>query len=389
MNDVYLVGAGMTPFGTHEDRSVKELGGEACYDAISTAGVRTDDIEFGACGNFGSALFGAQGKTVGQLSLKQVGVTGIPVVNVENGGATGAQSFRSAWLSVASGHVDVAIALGVEKMSTVAPGELFTVMASAGDRELEGGNGITWPGLFGMIARRRMHDVGTSREQMARVAVNHHENATKNPNAQRPKQLDISEVLDSPMVATPLRLYESCPTTDGAAAVLLASERVARECTDIPVKVSGTAQVSGTYAEDLQLSRATTVRSAATSAYEQAGCGPEDIDVVEIHDAFSVEEAIYAEELGFCDYGEGDRLVEQGETSLDGSIPFCPSGGLLARGHPVGATGIAQLCELYWQLRGEAGDRQVPDATTGLSQIVGTFVNTDYGCVIVNVLERA
>jgi acetyl-CoA C-acetyltransferase len=389
MSDVYLVGAGMTEFGTFEDKSVKELGGESVYQALESSGVDKADVEFASCGNFGSALFGAQGKTVGQLSLKEVGITGIPIVNVENGGATGAQSFRTAWSEIASGRSDVAIALGVEKMSGIETDEMLDVMANAGDRELEGGNGITWPGLFAMIARRRMHDAGTTREQMAQVAVNHHQNATENPYAQRPADITMDDVFDSPVVADPLRLYESCPTTDGAAAVILASESVVEEYTDDPVRVAATTQISGTYPDDLDIARAETVGEAATRAYDEASMTPDDVDVVEIHDAFSVEEPIYLEELGFCEFGEGDELVENGETQLDGQIPFCPSGGLLARGHPIGATGIAQLVELYWQLRGEADGRQVPDAEVGLSQIVGTFVNIDYGCVIVNILEQA
>lgn len=389
MSDVYLVGAGMTEFGNFEDQSVKELGGEAVYRALRDSEVDKDDVDFASCGNFGSALFGAQGMTVGQLSLKEVGITGIPVVNVENGGATGAQSFRTAHTQVASGEADVAIAMGVEKMSGIGTGELLNVMANAGDRELEGGNGITWPGLFAMIARRRMHDVGTTREQMARVAINHHENATKNPYAQRPQSITMEDVLESPPVASPLRLFESCPTSDGAAAVILASEEVAKEYTDDPVRVASTVGISGDYPDDLDIAHAETVGEAADQAYEEADRSPDDVDVVEIHDAFSVEEPIYMEELGFAAFGEGDEMIENGATALDGEIPFCPSGGLLARGHPIGATGVAQLVELYWQLRGEADGRQVEDAEVALAQIVGTFVNIDYGCVIVSILEQA
>lgn len=389
MNDVYVVGAGMTQFGQFEDQSVKKLGGDACYRAISESNVDKGDIDFASCGNFGSDLFGAQGKTVGQLCLKEVGITGIPIINVENGGATGAQAFRTAWSKVASGQSDVAIAMGVEKMSAVETPELLDVMANAGDRELEGGNGITWPGLYAMIAKRRMFEVGTTREQMAKVAVNHLRNAADNPYAQRSFDLTVEDIFDSPVVADPLRLYESCPTTDGGAAIILCNERMAQSYTEIPVRVASTAQISGTYPDNLKISGAETVGRAASMAYEKAGMSPADIDLIEIHDAFSVEEPIYLEEMGFCNFGEGDELVESGATELDGEIPSCPSGGLLGRGHPIGATGIAQLCELYWQLRGEAGGRQISDAEIGLAQIVGTFVNVDYGCVIVNILENA
>jgi acetyl-CoA C-acetyltransferase len=387
MRDVNIVGAGMTEFGTHPDRSVKKLTADACYDALTSSGVPKEDLEFACCGNFVSALLGEQGKAIGQLGLRELGVTGIPVVNVENGGATGAQAFREAWKMIASGMADVAIAMGVEKMNQVDAGYLLEAMANAGDLELEGANGISWPGLFGMVTRRRMHDLGTPRDPLATVSVIHHDNACNNPYAQRQKQLTESEVLDGPTIADPLKTYEVCPRSDGAAAAVLASEDVARSYTDTPVRTLETIQTSGDYRDDVTIHHVNAAAGAADHLYNSAGVGPDDIDVVEIHDAFSVEVPIYLEGLGFCPEGEGEQLVAEGQTRIDGDIPYCPSGGLLARGHPIGATGLSQICEIFWQLRGEAGDRQVDGAEIGLTQISGQFLHTDYGCVILNLFD--
>lgn len=380
MRDVAVVGAGMTEFGDHTGRTIKDLGSDACYEAMTDAGTDPEDIEYASCGNFASGLFGYQGNTVGQVCLREVGVTGIPIVNVENGGSTGATAFQDAWRAVASGSCDVAVAFGVEKMCGVDTGEMLEVMSNAGDKQLEGANGITWPALFAMVARRRMHEEGTTRELMAQVAVNHYDNARKNPLAQRHLDLTVEDVLDSPVVADPLTLYDCCPTSDGAGAVVLASEDVATTYADDPVWVLAAEQSSGEYRDDRNLARAPVIADVAADAFDTAGVEPSDVDLVEYHDAFTIEEPIYLEELGFCDPGEGDELIAEGYTSLDGEVPFCPSGGLLARGHPVGATGLAQICEVVWQLRGEAGDRQIADATVGLVQVIGTFLHTDNGC---------
>ncbi len=387
MRTVNVIGAGMTEFGRHPDTLVKSLASDACYRALQDANVPKDDIEYAVCGNFATALFGNQGKTVGQLTMKELGVTEIPVINVENGGASGGQAFQQAWMSVASGQADVALAFGVEKMTQVDTQKMLEVMANAGDMELEGANGLTWPGLYAMITRRRMHEMNITREQLATVSVNHHANAMNNPYAQRPKDLSVDDVLEAPVVADPLTIYDSCPTTDGAAAVVLASDDIADTYTSDPVRVSAATQTSGDYNDKTDIAHAADVGTAATKAYRASGMEPADVDVVEIHDAFTIEEPIYFEELGFCDPGEGGIAVENGRTSMDGDVPFCPSGGLLGRGHPLGASGIAQVCEIFWQLRGKADARQVPNATVGLTQIVGTFVNTNYGCIIIGIFE--
>lgn len=389
MRDVSVIGAGMTDFGDHGDTLVKELIADACLEAITDAGVDRDDIGFAAAGTFVNSLFDVQGKSVGQIGLKELGIDGIPVVNVENGGATAAQAFQEAWRATASGEYDIAIAVGVEKMQHMETGPMMDAMKHAGDLELEGANGITWPGLFAMMAQRRMHEYDVTREQMAQVAINHHENARKNPRAKRPLELSVDDVLEASVIAEPLTFYECCPIADGAAAVVLASESVASDYTDSPVGVLATTQISGTYTADRDLGDAESTRRAAELAYETAGIEPDDVDVAEIHDAFSIEEIVYVEELGFCERGEGGSFVEDGQTRLDGTIPICPSGGLLAKGHPTGASGLAQICEIVWQLRGEAGERQVDDADIGLTQVPGGFVNTDHGSIFVSIFGEA
>lgn len=388
MRDVSVVGAGMTEFGDHGATLVKRLVADACHEALIDAGVARADIEFAAAGSFVNALFDVQEKTVGQIGLKELGISEIPVVNVENGGATGSQAFQEAWRAIASGQYEVAIAVGVEQMEHIETGRMMDAMKHAGDLELEGANGITWPGLFAMMAQRQSYKYGVTRDQMAQVAVNHHNNGQKNPHATRRLDLTIDEVLDAGVIAQPLTFYECCPTADGAAAVVLASKETATKYTDTPIDILATEQQSGSYAPTRELAHAPSTNRAAKAAYSTAGVSPDEIDVAEIHDAFSIEEIVYVEELGFCDRGEGGEFVEEGHTQLDGSIPICPSGGLLAKGHPTGATGVAQICEITWQLRNAAGDRQVPNADIGLTQLPGGFVNTDHGSIFVSIFAN-
>lgn len=389
MREVSIVGAGMTDFGAHADSLAKELVADACLEAIRDAAVDRSALDLAVAGSFANALFDTQEKSIGQIGLKRIGVTDLPVVNVENGGATGTQAFQQAWQAVATGQHDVAIAVGVETMEHVETGRMMNAMRHAGDLELEGANGITWPGLFAMMARRRLDRGDVTREQMAEVAVHHHANARKNPRAKRPLELTVEEVLDAGVIAEPLTFYECCPTADGAAAVVLADAATAREHADQPVPVLASTQISGSYSPTRDFGHAVSTRRAADRAYEAAGITAEDVDVAEIHDAFSIEEIVYAEELGFCDRGEGGSFVAAGETRLDGSIPICPSGGLLAKGHPTGASGLAQICEIVWQLRGEAGQRQVEDPRIGLTQATGGFANTDHGVIFVSLFGDA
>lgn len=387
MANVAVIGAGMTDFGEHPDQLVKDLIADACFEALQDAGVGRELIDFAAAGTFSNELFDTQGKSLGQIGLKQLGIRGIPVVNVENGGATGNQAFHTAWRAVASGEHDVALAVGVEKMTHMETGRMMDAMRHAGDLELEGANGITWPGLFAMMARRRLSEYGVTREQMAQVAVNHHANALDNPRAKRPARLDTQEVLAAGKIADPLTFYECCPIADGAAAVVLANEDSADHANSQPVDILGAVHQSGRYEATREFGDAALTRRAAKQAYADTGVSPQDVDVAEIHDAFSIEEIVYVEELGFCERGDGGQFVEAGHTRRDGKIPICPSGGLLAKGHPTGASGLAQVCEIAWQLRGEAGGRQVPNAEIGLVQCPGGFVNTDHASIFVSLFQ--
>jgi acetyl-CoA C-acetyltransferase len=265
------------------------------------------------------------------------------------------------------------VAAGVEKMTDVSSSNASTVLAAAADREWEGMMGATFPGLYAMIARLHMHQYGTTSEQLAEVAVKNHENGSMNPVAQYHSRITVEKVLKSVMVADPLHIFDCSPITDGAAAVVLAPAEVAHEYTDTPIYIKATAQASDTIAlhdrRDITTLDATVF--AAKRAYEMAGLGPKDIDVVEVHDCFTIAEICAVEDLGFVEKGQGGPFTEEGQTAIGGSIPVNTSGGLKACGHPVGATGIKQAAEIVTQLRGEAGKRQVDGAEIGMTHNVG------------------
>lgn len=388
MRDVWIVGAGMSPFGVFPDLGVKELGAMACLRALKDAGVKPNQIEMVYCGNAAAGVLSPQGTTVTQVILREVGITGIPMLRVENACASGATAINQAWLAVASGLVDVVLVLGVEKMTGAPRPKVFEYMASASDVELEGAMGLTMPGVFAMIARRHMQEFGTTREQIAKVAVKNHANGALNPSAHFRKPISVEDVLKAPVVAHPLTLLDCCPVTDGAAAVVLASRATADRLGKRSVKLAATALQSGTYADNLDLTSFEVTVRAARKAYEQAGIGPEDVDLAEVHDCFTIAEIVHYEDLGFCKKGEGGGLIDRGETAIDGRLPTNASGGLKAKGHPVGATGVAQVVEIVEQLRGDAGPRQVRDAKVGLTHCLGGFMHGDACAVGVTILHR-
>ncbi|HOV67682.1 MAG TPA: DUF190 domain-containing protein [Methanoregulaceae archaeon] len=297
----------------------------------------------------------------------------IPSTRVESACCSGGLAFRQAVIAVASGLEDVVVAAGVEKMTDVETSTSVDALAAAADREWEGFVGATFPGLYAMIANDYMHRYPLTREQLAQVAVKNHYNGARNPIAQFRSEITIDTVLRSSLVADPLRLFDCSPITDGAAAVILAPLERAREFTDAPVRVLATAQASDTIAlhdrRDISTLDATVV--AGRRALEMARLTPSEIDLVEVHDCFTIAEICAIEDLGFCRKGEGGRLTEEGETALGGRIPVNTSGGLKACGHPVGATGIKQVCEVVQQLRGDAGRRQVEGAEIGMTHNVG------------------
>jgi len=372
----------MTPFGRHSDRSLRDLGREACLAALRDAGVRPSEIESGYCGNaLAPALQGETG--VGQSVLWEVGVRGIPVVNVENACASGSTALHEGWKAVAGGFSDTALVVGVEK-SVMPKGTMLNVGAA----EIEAQLGDVFPGTFALMAQQHMARYGTTREQIAQVAVKNSGHGVLNPYAQRRKALTREDVLGSLMIAEPLTLYSCCPNSDGAAAVVLASGERARRAGGRAIRIAASTLTTGLYDGRRDLTFWPSEITAARQAYEQAALGPADMGVVEVHDAFTICEIVHCEGLGLCPPGEGGRLIEEGATALGGRVPVNPSGGLLARGHPVGASGVAQAVEIVWQLRGQAGDRQVTGARVGLAQIMGGSQQGDVRACTVHILVR-
>lgn len=375
MRDVAIIGVGCTKFGEMWERSFRDLFVEAGLNALEDAGTRGEDIEALYVGNMSAGKFIDQ-EHIGALIADYAGLAGslhIPSTRVEAACASGGLALRDGVMAVASGLHDIVIAAGVEKMTDVETGVTIDALASAADREWEGFMGATFPGLYAMMARLHMHKYGTTREQLATVAVKNHHNATMNPKAQYRKEITIDDVINSPLVADPLRVYDCSPITDGAAAVVLAPAELARKLNDAPIYVRASAQASDTITlhdrRDITTLDATVY--AAKRAYEMAGISPKDVDVAEVHDCFTIAEICAIEDLGFVQKGDGGPATEEGITALDGEIPINPSGGLKACGHPVGATGIKQAIEIAEQLRGDARERQVNGAEIGLTHNVG------------------
>lgn len=382
MRDVFIVGAGMTQFGKHLERSLRDLGREACLEAIKDAGISAKQIQAGYCGN---ALAPAiQGETgVGQNVFWEVGISGIPIVNLENACASGSTALKEGWMAVAGGFYDTVIVSGVEK-AVMPKGTMLNVGAG----ELETKLGEVFPGYFAVIAQKHMERYGTTREQMAQVSVKNHFNGTLNPYAQFQKKFTVEEVLNSTMIADPLTLYSCCPNSDGAATLVLCSEEKARKLNRQGIRIAASVLTTGTYENQRDITKWDVEIRAAEEAYRMASLGPEAVDVVEVHDAFTICEIIHYEGLGLCALGEGGRLIDEGATELGGRVPVNPSGGLLSKGHPVGASGVAQVVEIVWQLRGQAGARQVENARVGLAGIMGGNKEGDTRACTVHILIK-
>ncbi len=373
MRDVAVIGIGCTTFGEKWESSFRDLFVEAGSLALRDAEVTGEQIDAMYVGNMSAGRFIEQ-EHIGALIADYAGLSTrhIPSTRVEAACASGGLAFRQAVIAVASGMEEIVVAAGVEKMTDVGMGASVDTLAGAADREWEGFMGATFPGLYAMIATDYMHRYPLTREQLAMVAVKNHRNGARNPIAQFRQEISLETVLSSSLVADPLRLFDCSPITDGAAAVVLAPLDRAREFTDTPVKVLATAQASDTIAlhdrRDISCLDATVV--AGERALAMAGIPREKIDFLEVHDCFTIAEICAIEDLGFCGKGEGGRLTEEGVTALQGDLPVNTSGGLKACGHPVGATGVKQVCEVVQQLRGEAGARQV-EGEIGLTHNVG------------------
>lgn len=370
MRDVAIIGVSQTKFGELWEVSFRDLITEAGMKAVADADIEGADLEAMYVGNMTAGLF-IQQEHIASLIADHSGLTPIPCTRVEAACASGGLALRNGIMAVASGYHDVVISAGVEKMTDVV--DPTPAIATASDQEWEAQQGVTFPSLYAMMARRHMHEYGTSREQLAMFSVNNHKNGALNPLAQYPFEIGVDQVLNSTMVADPLRLLDCSPVTDGAAAVILCPAEDARKYTDTPVYVKASAQASGTIAlhDRRDITTIDSTVHASRTAYDMAGVGPKDIDAVEVHDCFSINGILAIEDLGFVEKGQGGNAVEEGLIAIDGDLPVNPSGGLKARGHPLGATGIAQAAEMVWQLRGDAGKRQVDGIRIGMTHNIG------------------
>ena len=386
MRDVAIIGVGLSKFGERWDSGLKELMAEAGLGALEDANIKSDDVEMLYGGTMASGRFMGQ-EHVAALMSDQLGFKNIPAVRIENACASGGSALRQGYISVASGIHDIVVVGGVEKMTDVTSSEATTALGGAGDQEWELFQGITFPALYAMMAKRHMYEYGTTEEQLAAVAVKNHDNAYKNKYAQFHKKLSIEEVLKSKVVSDPLKLLDCSPISDGAAAVVLAPLEKAKKYNDTPIRILASAQASDTLrlAERDSLTGIKATSIAAEKAYRTAGITPKDVDVAEVHDCFTVAEIMAMEDLGFYKKGEAGKAVLDGETALNGKISINTSGGLKGCGHPVGATGVKQAVEAVWQLRGDAGDRQVNGAEIALTHNVGGSGATS----VVHIYKRA
>ncbi len=370
MRRVAVVGVGVTRFGKH-DRTSSELFAEAAADALADAGIPASAVQALYYGNVVGGETEHQLHT-GPQAASILGLPGIPTTRFETACASSHAAFRHAVMEIAAGVSEVVLVGGAERVLNVPTAESTEYFAYASDAVWEQTLGLTFPGVFALIARAHMDKYGTTEEQMAAVAVKNHKHGTKNPKAQFQKEITIEQVMKSAYVADPLKLYDCCPFTDGGAAVVLASEEVARKHRK-PIWVLASAAASDwmLMGDKRDLSRVPATERAAAAAYRQAGLAPQDLDVVELHDCFTIAEIVATEGLGLFEPGTGGLAAAKGWTSVGGKIPVNPSGGLKAKGHPIGATGAAQVAEIVTQLRGEAGPRQVEGAKTGLAHTLG------------------
>ncbi|MCL7411100.1 MAG: thiolase domain-containing protein [Methanosarcinaceae archaeon] len=388
MRDVAIIGVKNTNFGEMWERSLRDIFVEAGVGALKDAGVAGENIGAMYVGNMSSGQFVDQ-EHVGALIADYSGLARnlhVPATRVEAACASGGLALRQGIMAVASGYEDIVVAAGVEKMTDISSSSASTALAAAADREWEGIMGATFPGLYAMIAKMHMDKYGTTSEQLAEVAIKNHFNGSMNPIAQYKNKISVEAVLRSIMVADPLHIFDCSPISDGASALVLAPADIAHKYTDTPIYIKATAQASDTIAlhdrRDITTLDATVF--AAKNAYKMAKLTPADIDLVEVHDCFTIAEICAIEDLGFAKKGQGGKVTQEGETAIGGRIPVNTSGGLKACGHPVGATGIKQAVEITQQLRGEAGKRQVDGAEIGMTHNVGGSGAT----AVIHILSR-
>ncbi len=370
MRDVAIIGVSMTRFGKLT-QGINELSVMAAEQVFQDSGVKKQEIGAIYLGNFTGEVLTGQA-LIGAMASKGIGIDGIPVTKVEGACASGGIALRHAALSIASGNVDFAVAIGVEKMSSASTAKVTEALAAAMDQETDGVSGLTFPGFFGLVFNRYLKEFNEHEESIHEVVIKSRKNAKNNQLCYLRKPLTMNDITESYPIAEPLYLMDCCPISDGAASVLLCPAEMAHHYSQQPIKILACEQSSGpTRISDVTslMSFPATIK-AARAAYSQAGIKPEQVDVVELHDCFSIAEVIDSEDLGFFPKGKGAKAAAEGRTAVDGDRPINPSGGLLSRGHPVGATGLAQVYELVQQLRGSAIN-QVKGAQVGLAHNLG------------------
>ena len=387
MRKVAVAGVGMTKFGVSEKSQV-EMFAEAAMEAITASGLKPKDIQALFVGNVLGDFEEGQ-MNIAPFCAAEIGLPpSVPATRVEGACASASVAIREAFIWVASGFYDVVLVGGTERATAMGTPLATRTFAMGTDSRYEEFAGLTFPGAFAMVARLYAVKYGIPlellKERMARVAVKNHKNGAKNPLAQFQKEITIETVLNSPLVADPLQLFDCCPFSDGAAALVLTTAEIAKKLVEKPVYILGVGQSSnGPLCRQKDVTRIRAREEAARQAYRMAGLTPRDIDVCELHDCFTIAEIVASEGLGFFDFGRGSEALEKGETDIGGRIPINPSGGLKAKGHPIGATGAAQAYEIVKQLRGECGDRQVEGARIGMTDTLGgdlaTIVNIIYG----------
>lgn len=384
MSDTYIVGIDMIPFGRYPDQSVAQLGARAAHLALDDCGLTIQDMQALYCGNVMRAT-----AMVGQRILHEIGETGIPAVNVVNACATGAVAFREGHIAVKAGVYDLLLAVGVEQM-----GRGLLGGGGRTDGFVEEGvlGSLTTPSMFAQIGLEHSLKYGTTFEQFARIAVKNHHHSTFNPKAMSRRETPLEEVMSAEMISYPNTKLMCSINVDGAAAAVIASEAAVRRLglMDRAIRIRASEMTSNPFTprEDALTDFSQVTRNCARAAYERAGVGPSDLDLIELHDCFATAEMVHYENLGLCADGEAGRLIDSGYTAMGGKLPVNLSGGLLSKGHPLGATGIANLYEVSLHLRGEAGARQVEGARIGLTHVVGGGPDLGSACAI-HVLERA
>lgn len=393
MRNVYVAGVGMHACGRFLEKSLKELTYKAVWDAIHDSEIDPRAIQAAYVGNAYAGLTTGQESIRGEVALNYCGFEGIAMVNVENACASGSTAFREAWIGVAAGLYDVAIAVGVEKLHCDSTSQSLKALSTSTDIESMGSLGVQFSGLYAMKLKNYMETYDVSVETLAEVVVKNSQSASLNPNAQIRKVLTAEDVLHSKLIADPITLYMVTPISDGAAAAVLCSEQFARKAMKKPkVKIAASSLKTGYFTQAVTKGQTVAERT-SQEAYKMAGIGPEDVDLVELHDAIAPGELHMVEELGLCGPGEAPKLIRDKRTSLQGDIPVNPSGGLVSRGHPVGATGLAQIAEAVWQLRNEAGPRQVAGRNgkgprIALTQNAGGRLENDTAVGVIHIFEK-